>query len=150
MSHTYSNLLVHVVFSTQERRPAIPAEIQPDLFAYLGGIVRGLRGKALAVGGTTNHVHILMRLPQHASVADVVRVVKTNSSRWIHEKWPQQASFSWQTGYAAFSVSESSASAVTKYILEQPIHHQRRSFQEEFVAFLKKNGIEYDSRYVFG
>jgi putative transposase len=104
----------------------------------------------LAIGGTNDHVHVLMRLPQDASVADVVRVVKTNSSRWIHEKWPERAAFSWQTGYGAFSVSESSAEAVIKYIFEQPIHHRRRSFQEEFVAFLKKNGIEYDERYVGG
>jgi len=88
-------------------------------------------------------------LPQDASVADVERTVKANSSRWIHEKWPKQT-FSWQTGYAAFSVSESSVSAVTRYILEQPKHHQRRSFQEEFLAFLKKNGISCDSRYVWG
>ena len=149
MSHTYSNLLVHVIFSTHERHPFIASEIQPDLFAYIGGIVRGLRGKALAVGGTTDHLHVLMRLPQDASVADVVRTVKANSSRWIHEKWPKQT-FSWQTGYAAFSVSESSVSDVTRYILEQPKHHQRRSFQEEFLTFLKKNGISYDSRYVWG
>lgn len=150
MSHTYSNLLVHVIFSTQERRPAIPPEIQPDVFAYMGGIVRGLHGNPLAIGGTNDHVHILMRLPQDASVSDVVRVVKTNSSRWIHEKWPRRAGFSWQTGYAAFSVSESSAQIVTNYITEQPIHHRRRSFQEEFVAFLKKNRIQYDERFVWG
>ena len=83
-------------------------------------------------------------------MADLVRVVKTNSSRWMHEKWPKCVCFSWQTGYAAFSVSESSVSAVTRYILEQRQHHQRRSFQEEFVAFLKKNGIAYDSRYLWG
>jgi REP-associated tyrosine transposase len=148
MSHTYSNLLVHIIFGTQERRPTIAAEIRPDLFAYTGGIVRGLHGRALVVGGTNDHVHVMMRLPQHASVAGVVRVVKTNSSRWIHEKWPERASFSWQTGYGAFSVSESAAAAVIKYISEQPKHHRHWSFQEEFVAFLKKNGIEYDERYV--
>lgn len=150
MSHTYSNLLVHVIFSTQERRPAIAAEVQPDLLAYIGGIVRGLHGIALAVGGTNDHVHVLMRLPQDASVAEVVRVVETNSSRWIHEKWPERAAFSWQKGYGAFSVGESSADDVIKYISEQPIHHRHRSFQEEFLAFLKKNGIEYDERYIWG
>ena len=150
MSHTYSNLLVHIIFSTQERHPTIAAEIQPDLFAYIGGIVHGLHGRPLVVGGTNDHVHVLMRLPQDASVADVVRVLKTNSSRWIHEKWPERAAFSWQTGYAAFSVNESNVAIITKYITEQPTHHRRRSFQEEFVAFLKKNGIEYDERYVWG
>ncbi len=150
MSHTYSNLLVHVIFSTQERRASITPEIEADLLAYIGGIVRRLRGKALAVGGTNDHLHLLLRLPQDASVADVVRIVKANSSRWIHEKWPKRACFSGQTGYAAFSVSESSASTVTRYILEQRKHHRRRSFQEEFLAFLKKNGISYDSRYLWG
>lgn len=123
----------------------MPLEIQADLFAYMGGIVRALHGRALAVGGTNDYVHVLMKLPQDASVADVVRVVKTNSSRWIHE-----SNFAWQTGYGAFSVSASNAKAVTNYIAKQAIHHQHRSFQEEFVGFLKKNGIEYDERYIWG
>ena len=150
MPHTYSNLLVHVIFSTQERKPAITPDIQSQLFAYMGGIVRTLHGRALAIGGTKDHVHMLMRLPQDACVADMVRVVKSNSSRWMHEKWAASASFSWQTGYGAFSVSKSNASAVAKYIAEQSRHHSHRSFQEEFVAFLRKNGVEYDERYIWG
>lgn len=150
MSHAYSNLLVHVIFSTQERRPVVAPEVQPDLFAYIGGIVRELQGRALAVGGTSDHVHMLMRLPRDASLADVMRVIKTNSSRWVHEKWSERRNFAWQTGYAAFSVSESNVGVVVKYIGEQAIHHRRYSFQEEFVAFLNKNKIEYDERHVWG
>jgi REP element-mobilizing transposase RayT len=149
MPHSYSNLLVHVIFSTQERRPEISAKLQSDLYAYIGGILRELRVKAVAIGGTKDHVHVLMRLPQDTPVADVVRVVKTNSSRWVHEKWQHRA-FSWQAGYGAFSVSESNAGAVTRYIMAQAEHHRRRSFQEEFVAFLKKNGVAYDERYIWG
>jgi putative transposase len=125
----------------------IRPEFRYDLFAYLGGIVREMDGTALIVNGTGDHVHMLLRVrPLHSS-AEVARVVKTNSSRWVREKWSSE--FAWQTGYAVFSVSESSVEAVTKYIAEQEKHHKKHSFQEEFVAFLKKNHVEYDEKYIW-
>jgi REP element-mobilizing transposase RayT len=111
-----------------------------DLYAYLGGIVRELRGKALVLGGTRDHVHMLLKLPCDLAVADCLHVVKANSSRWIHEKWPQRRSFAWQVGYGAFSVSESGHSRVVEYIRRQEEHHRKMSFQDEFMLLLRKQG----------
>ena|SRR5215216_5354102 len=149
MAHTYTNLLAHVIFSTKARAPLIDPELKPQLFPYMIGIIRELGGRTLAINGLTDHIHLLMALPPAVSVADAMRVLKTNSSRWVHEKWPARRTFGWQAGYGAFSVSQSSAGEVIRYIKEQEAHHKRLTFQEEFVAFLKKHGIEYDERYIW-
>ena len=147
MAHTAANLVIHVIFSTKGRRPFISPEIRHDLHAYLGGIVRELGGTALIIDGTADHVHMLMRIRPSQAVAEVMRVVKANSSRWVHYKG--RAGFAWQTGYGSFSVSESNVPAVSGYIANQEEHHRKRSFQEEFVAFLKKNKVPYDERYIW-
>jgi REP element-mobilizing transposase RayT len=147
MSHTSGNILLHFIFSTEGRRPLIKAEFRDDLFAYLGGIVREMNGAALIINGANDHVHMLIRVRPAHSAAEIARVVKANSSRWMREK--HSAEFAWQTGYGVFSVSESSVADVTKYISVQEEHHKKRSFQEEFVAFLKKNHVEYDPRYIW-
>ena len=149
MPHTYANLLVHVIFGTKDRRPTITAELRPRLLAYMGGVVRAVGGTPAIVNGTDDHVHILLGLPVTKAVADVLRVVKANSSRWAHETFPARRDFAWQSGYGAFSVSQSNAAAVHAYIAEQEEHHRRMSFQEEYVAFLKRHGIAYDERYVW-
>ena len=113
----------------------------------MGGIVREIRGAALIVNGTADHVHMLVRIRPAQSAAEVARVVKANSSRWAREKW--KTKFAWQTGYGVFSVSESNVEAVSKYTATQEEHHRTRSFQEEYVAFLKKNKISYDERYIW-
>jgi putative transposase len=147
VSHTSGNILLHFIFSTEGRRPIIKAEFRDELFAYLGGIIREMKGTALIVNGVEDHVHLLVRVRPVHSAAEIARVVKANSSRWMHEKWDSQ--FAWQTGYGVFSVSESNAAEVTEYIAGQEEHHKKHSFQEEYVAFLKKNYIEYDERYIF-
>ncbi len=147
MSHTCGNILLHLVFSTAGRRPLIKPEFRDDLFAYLGGIVRGMQGIALIVNGTADHVHMLVRIRPVHSAAEVTRVVKANSSGWVREKW--SSDFAWQTGYGVFSVSESRVAAVTKYIAGQEEHHKKHSFQEEFLAFLKKNNVTYDEKYLW-
>lgn len=149
MSHTYAHLLVHVVFSTKDRAPRLTPELQPRLFPYMGGIVRELTGTALLINGTTDHVHLLLRLPATCALADLVRTVKANSSRWIHEDFPNPDRFAWQTGYGAFSVSESNCARVLNYIRRQEQHHRRLSFQDEFVAFLQRHGLEYDERHLW-
>lgn len=126
----------------------IKPEFRADLFAYLGGIVREMQGTALIVGGTSDHVHILARVRPAHSAAEIARIIKASSSRWVHERWG--ADFAWQTGYGVFSVSESNVAEVTKYIAGQEEHHKRHSFEEEFVAFLKKNNVDYDERYIWG
>ena len=147
MSHTSGNILLHIVFSTRGRRPLIKSDFRAGLFAYLGGIIREMDGSALIINGTDDHVHMLVRIRPAQSSAQVVRVVKANSSRWVHEKWSRE--FGWQTGYGVFSVSESNVAGVMKYIAEQEEHHRKHSFQEEFVAFLKKNNVAYDERYIW-
>jgi putative transposase len=137
LSHTSGNILLHLIFSTRQRRPLIREDFRNDLFAYLGGMVRELHGTALIVNGSADHVHMLLRVRPAHSAAQIARVVKTNSSRWVREKWSSE--FAWQTGYGVFSVSESNAAAISKYIAGQQEHHRRQSFQEEFLAFLKKN-----------
>jgi len=149
MGHTATNVLVHFIFSTRHRAPLITREIEGDLHAYLGGILCELGGVALCVNGMPDHVHVLVRMPSTHSAADIARLVKTNSSRWVHQRWPQCRAFAWQPGYGAFSVSESGQEAVRTYILRQPQHHTTRSFQEEFAVFLKKNHIEVDEKYLW-
>jgi REP element-mobilizing transposase RayT len=147
VSHTSGNILLHFIFSTLGRRPLIKPEFQGDLFSYLGGIIREMSGAALIINGTDNHVHMLVRIrPVHSS-AEIARVAKANSSKWAREKWSR--GFAWQTGYGVFSVSESNVAAVTKYIAGQEEHHKKHSFQEEYVAFLKRNHVEYDEKYIW-
>ena len=112
MAHTYANLLTHAIFSTKGREPVITPGLKPDLPAYLGGIVRELGGKVVAANSMPDHVHMLLWLPADTAVADALRVVKTNSSRWVRRSRSGHRGFAWQTGYAAFSVSQSSATAV--------------------------------------
>lgn len=147
MSHTSGNILLHLIFSTQQRKPLIKPEFRVDLFAYIGGVVRQIHATALIVNGVADHVHMLIRVRPAHSAAEIVRIVKANSSRWVRQK--HTSGFGWQTGYGVFSVSESSAAEVTKYIAEQEEHHRKRSFQEEYVAFLKKNHVEYDPKYIW-
>jgi REP element-mobilizing transposase RayT len=119
------------------------------VFDYLGGILRGTDCETIAINGVADHVHSLFRLPASASVADVIRIMKTNSTRWIHEKGILHRSFAWQRGYSAFSVSESRLQDVIRYITDQEKHHSRLSLQEELIAFLKHHDAPWDDRYVW-
>ena len=147
MAHSYCNNLVHVVFSTKERKPLIPAERQEKLWSYFVGIGRNHDLPLLAAGGTENHAHLLFALDAMIPLAKAVQTFKANSSRWMGE---HGIDFSWQEGYGAFSVSASQAPRVKDYIRNQAKHHRRRSFEEEFVELLKRSGIPYDPKFVFG
>jgi len=140
--------LVHIVFSTKDRQPFITGAVAPRLHAYLGGIARNRDCTAIAVGGVEDHVHLLIALHPTIALADIVRDLKANSSKWIHED-VGAATFAWQSGYGAFSVSRSNADAVTAYIHSQPDHHATRDFRVEFIALLDKHGVAHDERYVF-
>lgn len=148
MAHTFSNLLVHIIFSTKDRQPQITEPILNRLHAYIGGILNQERCIPLAVGGTDDHIHILARVPPVLAVADLLRVVKTNSSRWVHETWTNTP-FAWQEGYGAFSVSKSNSHDVIRYIAQQEEHHRKMTFQQEFIAFLKRHQVEYDERWIW-
>ena len=115
----------------------------------MGGIIRELEGKAVTINGTNDHVHLLLWMPPTLSIAETLRVLKTNASRWVNRERGKGRSFAWQIGYGAFSVSHSNVPAVVRYIRAQEKHHRRVSFQEEFVSFLKRNDIRYDERYIW-
>ena len=115
----------------------------------MGGILREMKGEALIINGTTDHIHLLIWMPPALSISETLRVLKTNSSRWVHETWRSRRDFGWQIGYGAFSVSQSNVTAISKYIEKQEEHHQKVSFQHEFIAYLKKHGIQYDERYIW-
>ena len=136
------------MFGTKDRRAAIDEDLRPELHAYLGGIVRELGGTPIIINGTSDHVHALIKLPPVIAVADAVRVVKTNSSKWVHEQQKRRM-FGWQSGYSAFSVSESGAPRVRAYIEAQEEHHRKKTFAEEYLEFLQKHRVAYDPRYVF-
>jgi putative transposase len=150
MASTLSNLLVHLVFSTKNREARITADLQPDLYAYLGGIVRSEKGSALAIGGMPDHVHLLVRLHLDLPVSTLVRKLKAKSSRWVKQRKSGDPRFAWQSGYGAFSVSGSLASAVRRYIANQAEHHRKRTFREEYLELLEKHGIDFDERYILG
>lgn len=147
VSHTYSSNLVHCVFSTKGRGDLIAADIRERLYAYVFGIGKNVGIRILAVGGTANHIHLLIALPAKCPLSFAVRDLKANSSRWMKQR---EARFCWQEGFGAFSVSPSQVTAVTEYIRNQVAHHQKRNFEEEFLLLLKKSGMEYDSQHVFG
>jgi REP element-mobilizing transposase RayT len=148
MSHTYVFSLIHCVFSTKNRRDLIADEIQPQLWAFVGGIARKNSFKALIVGGTANHVHVLLSLPATLPLAKAMQLIKGASSHWMNENHTRD--FAWQDGYGAFTVSISQKADTVAYIRSQPEHHRKRSFEDEFIAFLKKHNVDYDPRYVWG
>lgn len=142
--HSFVSCLMHVVFSTKERRPWITSDIQDRLWPYLGGIARENKMKALKVGGVEDHVHILLSLPSTLDIAKAVQLLKGNSSKWIHETFPKLKTFEWQEGYGAFSIGVSGVEDTIKYIENQAEHHRKKSFKEELKAFLEKHVLEYE------
>jgi putative transposase len=148
MPHTYVSGLVHCVFSTKGRRPLIRDRVQSDLWSFMGGIARKNGFKALIVGGTEDHVHILLSLPAVIPLAKAVQLIKGASSRWMNESG--NAGFAWQEGYGAFTVGVSQKAQTIAYIKRQAEHHRKRDFRAEFLAFLRKHEIDYDPKYVLG
>ena len=148
MAHTYTNILIHALFSTKNRRPYLDAELKTELFPYMGGIIAKLNGQPLLINGPRDHVHLFFVQPAALGLAELMEKLKANSSRWVHQRWPQRARFAWQTGYTAFSVSQSQVEVVRTYIRNQEQHHQKTTFQDELVAFLKQHRIAFDPRFL--
>jgi len=149
MAQSLAKILVHLVVSTKNRQPLLGIDIRSELYAYLAGTLKANDSHALKIGGTENHIHIFCTLPKGISLAEMIEEFKKSSSKWIKTKGPQYASFYWQNGYGAFSVSQSDAERVIKYIETQEEHHHKISFEEEFRAFLVKYQVPYDERYVW-
>lgn len=147
MPSTHTNLHYHIVFSTKDRLPLITNDIRSDLHAYLGGIVKNLEGVPLAIGGTTDHVHLLIGLKPTHRLSDLMRELKSSSSEWMNKE--KRKKFAWQTGYGAFTVSPSGIDNVKNYILHQAEHHQRKTYREEYVELLKLSKTDYDERFLW-
>lgn len=150
MPHSYSSCLIHYVFSTKDRRKSITPEVRERLWAYLGGIARENEMKALAIGGTDDHVHVLVSLPSTLSIAKAVQLLKGGSSKWVHETFAATKNFAWQEGYGAFRVGVSGVDDTITYITNQTKHHRTKTFEKEFISFLKRHNLPFDNRYVFG
>jgi len=146
MPHSYTNLNYHIVFSTKYRRPLITPEREDELYRYIGGTIRRLGGVPLKINGVADHVHVLARLRADKALSSVLRELKSNSTGWMHEVFPEMRDFSWQRGYGAFTVSESNVGIVSNYIARQKEHHKKRSSRDEFVDLLKVNRIAFDER----
>ena len=145
---SYVTSYFHCVFSTKDRRPFITTDLQERLWPFLGGIARENKMRALSIGGVADHVHMLLSLPATVPIAKAMQLIKGGSSKWVHETFADQHLFSWQVKYGAFSVSVSQLDKIVDYIENQEEHHRKVTFQEEFIALLKKHNIEYDERYL--
>jgi len=148
MSHSYTNLLYHIIFSTKDRRPLITPDYEVRLYDYIGGTIRELEGISLALNGTEDHLHLLAKLRPDRALSDVLRKLKANASGWMHRVFPRLENFTWQQGYGAFTVSQSNVKEVQRYIARQKLHHQKVSFRDEFIRHLIANEIEFDVRYL--
>jgi putative transposase len=149
MANTFTSLQYHVVFSTKQREPWLRREVQERVWAYLGGIARRNKLRPLLIGGVDDHVHMLLGIPATISVSQAVKSIKGGSSGWIKQNIPGCRSFGWQDGYGAFSVSKSQETEVRNYIDNQREHQRVKSFQEEYLALLKRHEISFDERYVW-
>lgn len=149
MAGKHLSLQVHFVWSTARREPRLAPEWRDRLYGYIGGVLEHKKAKLLCAGGVSDHIHLYASLPSTVTIAELVNAMKANSSRWIHQAFPEQKSFAWQEGYGAFSVSKSAEEQVVRYIRDQEAHHHRHDFKAEFLAFLKKYQVEYDERYLW-
>ncbi|WP_186775426.1 IS200/IS605 family transposase [Rubripirellula tenax] len=148
MANTFYQLRAHLVFSTQGRRQFITETIAPRLHAYLGGALRDEGVAPLCVGGYLDHVHLLIGFKPVHRLSDLVRTVKTNSSKWLNEQNASLHRFAWQRGYSIFSVSHSQVGVVRAYVANQVEHHARLTFEDELRLLLKRHGIEFDEEYL--
>jgi putative transposase len=149
MPQSLACLSVHLIFSTKDREPTLSPSLAAEVYPHFGGILRPQGAFLMAAGGMPDHVHLLVSLGRTLSIADAARLLKANSSKWLHETKPQMQHFAWQAGYAAFAVSYSHLDRVRDYIERQEEHHRRRTFQDELRLFLRRHRIEFDERWVW-
>jgi putative transposase len=147
MSHAFAKNHIHLIFSTKGRSKIIPKEVQPQLWSYMAGICRNQGMAPIAINGMDDHAHALFHLPPSLALAKAVNLIKANSSKWMNE---HGRGFAWQEGYGAFSVSVSNTVAVADYIRNQELHHRNLTFEDEYLALLRKHGLEFNPKNVFG
>jgi REP element-mobilizing transposase RayT len=149
MANTYTSINIHYVFSTKNREPMITGPIKERLWAFMGGIARENRMKALCIGGMADHVHLLVSMPPTLAISKGIQLIKGGTSAWIHTTFPEMEHFAWQEGYGAFSVGVSHLADTRAYIENQEEHHRNKSFQDEYLAFLKRHEIPCDEKYLW-
>ncbi|MBT4382325.1 MAG: IS200/IS605 family transposase [Candidatus Marinimicrobia bacterium] len=149
MPNTFTQIYVQIVFAVQGRQNLIHEKIREKLEKYMCGIVSNKKSKPIAIYCNPDHTHILIGLHPSISISDMARDIKANSSKWINDNRMIRGRFSWQEGFGAFTYSKSHIDNVAKYILNQPVHHKKTTFKEEYINFLEKFEIEYDEKYVF-
>ena len=149
MAQSLSKILLHIIFSTKSRSSQILDEFEEELYKYLATSIRSTGSNAYRIGGTQNHIHIACTLPRTMTVSKLIETIKTSSSKWMKKKDKRCDDFSWQSGYAVFSLGQSQLATLLKYIEQQKEHHRKKTFKEEVLDFLKKYGVDYDERYLW-
>jgi len=149
MANTYTQIYIHIVFAVQGRQNLIPKVNKEELHKYISGIIRNKKQKLIAINSMPDHVHILVGMTPNVALSDLVRDIKSNSSRFINEKEWVRGKFNWQEGFGAFSYSHSQLHAVSNYIQNQEKHHSIKPFREEYLEILRRFNVEYDTKYVF-
>lgn len=150
MSHTYVNCLLHVVFSTNGRQALIDETWRARFHEVIGGVARNRGFPPVVIGGVADHVHALISLPSGMAIAEAMRLLKTNSSKWANDTFFPQRNFAWQAGYGAFSIARSQIDATVAYIRGQEEHHRHRTFVDEYRDFLDRQGIAWEERRALG
>ena len=145
----YTKLAYHIVFGTKRREKIITLQLQSRLYRYIGGIISNLKGIPVEINGMPEHIHILTYVHPTLAISDFLRIIKSNSSKWVNELSDYNYNFNWASKYGAFTVSESQIENIRKYIREQEQHHAKMSWEEEFVNLLREHGIEYDEKYLW-
>ncbi len=149
MANTYTQLYVQIIFSTKNRERLLHKSMREQLFAYISGIINNKGQFSLAVNGYLDHVHIFLSMKPDTAVSDLVKSIKQSSTNFIKEKGLIKNRFAWQKGYGAFTYSRSQIDDVVNYIVNQEEHHKHKTFEDEYISFLEKFGIDFDRRYVF-
>ncbi|HGE72440.1 TPA: IS200/IS605 family transposase [Candidatus Poribacteria bacterium] len=149
MADTYTQIYIHVIFTVQGRQNLISKQYKDELYKYITGIIQSKKQKVIVIGGMPDHIHILIGIKPDIALSDLVRDVKSNSSKFINEKRWVIGKFSWQEGFGAFSYSQSQLDSVASYIKNQEKHHSKKTFREEYLELLKKFDVEYNPKYIF-
>lgn len=149
MPQSLAKVYLHIVFSTKYRRNLILPKIEKELYAYIGGVIKNLKGMPIKINGMPDHIHILATLPRTITIAKFLEEIKRSSSKWIKTQGSEFVDFSWQGGYGVFSVSQSKVEIVSKYISNQKAHHSKKTFKAELIEFLEQYEVEYDEKYLW-
>ena len=149
MANTYTQIYIQVIFSPANREALILNTWEEELYKYITGIIQGEGHKIIAINGVKDHIHIFIGMKPHQSLSDLVRLTKTHSTNWINERKLVKGKFAWQNGFGGFSYGHSQIDDVAKYVMNQKIHHQQKTFKEEYLLFLKKFDVEYKDKYLF-